>query len=262
MKKGAKIAIGVVGVLIVAGAALAAWQWNNIKAARYMMTMDSGTINSRLEENSKTLSKAMEDYDIDDYTFSEEELAALVDGSLTADQAAEKLLAGESDAPAADTPDGSTAAGGSSSVAAGTPASAPSAQAGTSGSGTSGSAKPAASSTSNTIDQQIRQQIAKMYVLQATYVAQLEAIVQSAIDEYTAGEHTAENRTAVVYGKVEELTALEKECDAKVAEVVSTLRDLLKQAGRDDSLAQQVEDTYQEEKSLKKAYYLKEFQEG
>ncbi|MBM6938117.1 hypothetical protein H7U37_06155 [Pseudoflavonifractor phocaeensis] len=255
MKKGVKIAIGVVGVLIVAGAALAAWQWNNIKAARYMMTMDGDTISSRLEENSKTLTKAMKDYDISDYAFSEDELAALMDGSLTADEAAEKLLAGEtaSPAPTEDTPDGSTDTG-DSAAATSTPTSTPSTPSGTS--------KPAASSTSNTIDQQIRQQIAKMYVLQATYVAQLEAIVQSAIDEYVAGEHTPENRTAVVYGKVEELTALEKECDAKVAEVVSTLRDLLKQAGKDDSLAKEVEETYQEEKSLKKAYYLKEFQEG
>lgn len=251
MKKGAKIAIGVVGVLIVAGAALAAWQWNNLKAARYMMTMDGDTISSRLEENSKTLSKAMEDYDISGYDFSDEEIASLVDGSLTADEAAEKLL-GESPAPvptAEVSPGGDTA---SSSE----PSTVPSATT-PSASGNGGT-----SNTGDSIDQQIRQQIAKMYVLQATYVARLEAIVQSAIDEYVAGEHTAENRTAVVYSKVEELTALEKECDAKVAEVVSTLRELLKQAGKDDSLAKEVEETYKEEKSLKKAYYLKEFQEG
>ena len=34
MKKGAKIALGVVGVLAVGGVAAAAWQWNNLNALR------------------------------------------------------------------------------------------------------------------------------------------------------------------------------------------------------------------------------------
>ena len=40
MKKGVKIAIGIVGVLVVGGAALAAWQWNNLNALRYGLTLD------------------------------------------------------------------------------------------------------------------------------------------------------------------------------------------------------------------------------
>lgn len=253
MKKGAKIAIGVVGVLIVAGAAVAAWQWNNLNAARYMLTMDGDTISTRLEENSQVLNKAMEDYDISSYTFSPEEISALVDGSLSADDAAKKLL--EGDTAVSTPPEGETTPDSGTAPSTSAPTTAPTQSGSSSGSN-------AGSSASSDVEQQIREQIAKMYVLQATYVAQLEGIVQSAIDEYVAGEHTDENRTAVVYSKVEELTALEKECDAKVAEVVSKLRELLKQAGKDDSLAKEVEETYKEEKSLKKAYYLKEFQEG
>ena len=111
-------------------------------------------------------------------------------------------------------------------------------------------------------DKAIQEQIATMYVLRSTYVGKLEAIAQSAIDEYSAGAHTEENRKQVVYDKLDQLTALEKECDAQVAQVVSRLRELLKQAGRDDSLAKQVEQTYQNEKSLKKAAYLEKFQNG
>ncbi|MFQ8760249.1 MAG: hypothetical protein ACLSAF_13370 [Intestinimonas sp.] len=36
-------------------------------------------------------------------------------------------------------------------------------------------------------EEEIREEIATMYVLRSTYVGKLEAIVQSAIDEYTAG---------------------------------------------------------------------------
>lgn len=89
-----------------------------------------------------------------------------------------------------------------------------------------------------TAQEEIREEIATMYVLRSTYVGKLEAIVQSAIDEYTAGEHTSERRTQVVYGKLEELTALEKECDQKVAAVVARLRELL-QGHRTGRLARQ-----------------------
>ena len=40
------------------------------------------------------------------------------------------------------------------------------------------------------------------------------------------------------------------------------LRELLKATGQDDTLARQVEETYREEKSLKKAYYLNAFRNG
>ena len=225
MKKGAKIALGVVGVLAVGGVAAAAWQWNNINALRYGLTMDRDIISQKLQENEQALSDAMAEYDIQEYTFTQEELAQLTDGTLTAEEAAKRMLAGQASqtAPAEDQPEGEN---------------------------------------QSATDQAIQEQIATMYALRSTYVGKLEAIAQSAIDEYTAGEHTEENRRQVVYDKLDQLTALEKECDAQVAQVVSRLRELLKEAGRDDSLAKQVEETYQNEKSLKKAAYLEEFQNG
>ena len=101
-----------------------------------------------------------------------------------------------------------------------------------------------------------------MYVLRSTYVGKLEAVVQSAIDEYASGDMTPERRTEVVYARFDELQAMEKECDEKVASVVSRMRELLKKTGQDDTLARQVEQTYAEEKSLKKAEYIQEFQNG
>ena len=229
MKKGAKIALGVVGVLVVGGVAAAAWQWNNLNALRYGLTMDSGTIEQKLQENEKALQDAMTEYKIPQYTFSQEEIAQLTDGTLSTEKAAKRLL--EAQTPLAAAPEGQA------------------------------DAQQAAEPPSE-VDQAIQEQIATMYVLRSTYVGKLEAIAQSAIDEYSAGAHTEENRKQVVYDKLDQLTALEKECDDQVAQVVARLRELLKEAGRDDSLAKQVEQTYQEEKSLKKAAYLEEFQNG
>ena len=229
MKKGAKIALGVVGVLVVGGVAAAAWQWNNLNALRYGFTMDSGTIEQKLQENEKALQDAMTEYKIPQYTFSQEEIAQLTDGTLSTEEAAKRLL--EAQTPLAAAPEGQA------------------------------DAQQAAEPPSE-VDQAIQEQIATMYVLRSTYVGKLEAIAQSAIDEYSAGAHTEENRKQAVYDKLDQLTALEKECDDQVAQVVARLRELLKEAGRDDSLAKQVEQTYQEEKSLKKAAYLEEFQNG
>lgn len=229
MKKGAKIALGVVGVLVVGGVAAAAWQWNNLNALRYGLTMDSGTIEQKLQENEKALQDAMTEYKIPQYTFSQEEIAQLTDGTLSTEEAAKRLL--EAQTPLAAAPEGQA------------------------------DAQQAAEPPSE-VDQAIQEQIATMYVLRSTYVGKLEAIAQSAIDEYSAGAHTEENRKQVVYDKLDQLTALEKECDDQVAQVVARLRELLKEAGRDDSLAKQVEETYQNEKSLKKAAYLEEFQNG
>ena len=229
MKKGAKIALGVVGVLVVGGVAAAAWQWNNLNALRYGLTMDSGTIEQKLQENEKALQDAMTEYKIPQYTFSQEEIAQLTDGTLSTEEAAKRLL--EAQTPLAAAPEGQA------------------------------DAQQAAEPPSE-VDQAIQEQIATMYVLRSTYVGKLEVIAQSAIDEYSAGAHTEENRKQVVYDKLDQLTALEKECDDQVAQVVARLRELLKEAGRDDSLAKQVEQTYQNEKSLKKAAYLEEFQNG
>lgn len=228
MKRGGKIALGIVGALAVTGAGVAAWQWNNISALRYGMTMDRTAIEEKLAENEQTLASAMEEYSVSSYTFSEEELRQLSDGTLSVEEAAKKLL--DESVPGAEAPEGS-----------------------------SGQQQTAEKSD---VEAQIQEQIAQMYVLRSTYVSKLETIAQAAIDEYTQGEHTEENKADVVYKRLEELTALEKECDAQVAQVVEQLRSLLKQAGKDDSLAQQVEKTYQEEKSLKKAAYLEEFRNG
>ena len=107
MKKGGKIALGVVGVLAAAGAAVTLWQWNNINALRYGLTLDKDTIDQRLQENQKALDDAMTEYHVSGYAFSEEELSQLADGTLTAEEAAKKLL--ENQVPQSSAPAGQQA---------------------------------------------------------------------------------------------------------------------------------------------------------
>ena len=258
MKKAGKIALAVAGVVLVAGAVTVAVQWNNIKALSYMMTMDTGTLSQRAEENRKTLDKAMEDYQIPTYTFSEEEMAQLASGELSEEEAASRLLgqSGSGETETAEEPEPSQSQAPSESPS--------TSQAPSASQRAAPSQSPAQSGDNSTqeAEAELRQLVATMYVLQATYEGKLEAIVQEAIDEYTAGEHTSENRTKIVYSKYDALTKLEKECDQKVADIVARMRELLKATGQSESLADEVQKTYEEEKSLKKAYYIREFQEG
>ena len=94
MKKGAKIALCVLVVAVAAGGAAAAWQWNNINAARYGLTMDKDSISQRLEENQQALNDAMVKYNVTQYSFSQEEIEQLADGSLAPEEAARRLLDG------------------------------------------------------------------------------------------------------------------------------------------------------------------------
>lgn len=238
MKKGAKIALGIAGALVIVGGAVAAWQWNNITAARYGLTMDRDTIDQRLQENAKALDDAMDKYNVPKYEITEDELSQLTDGTLDAQDVAKKLLEGQASSGEAEEKRETASSSGTSA---------------------SGSA---AKEELSAEEKEIQELIATMYVLRSTYVGKLEAVVQSAIDEYASGEMTPERRTEVVYERFDELQAMEKECDEKVASVVSRLRELLKKTGQDDTLAKQVEETYQQEKSLKKAAYIQEFQNG
>lgn len=153
--------------------------------------MDKDSISQRLEENQRALNDAMVKYNVTQYSFSQEEIEQLADGSLAPEEAARRLLDG----------------GGAGALRTPAPDASPTPTPTLSTGGDTAAVEAA--------QEEIREEIATMYVLRSTYVGKLEAIVQSAIDEYTAGEHTSERRTQVVYGKLEELTALEKECDPR-----------------------------------------------
>lgn len=237
MKKRTKIVLGVFGGLVVLGAAAVVWQWNNVQAVQMAFTMDSETIEQKLAENEQTLKQAMMDYNLADYNFSAEEVAALATGDLSEEEAVSKLT-GQTSSPESSEP----SSGGTASEAA-------------SPSGEAEPQQPAASPApaEPSAQEKIQQQVATMYVLQATFEGKLDQIVQQAITEFNNGEGSKQD---LVNKHLDEITALEDECDAKVNDVVSTLKPLLEETGQGNDLIKQIQQTYTSEKSLKKAYYM------
>lgn len=246
MKKRTKILLGIVAVAAVAAGVLCVRQWNNITAARYTLTMDQDAVSSRIAENEAVLHEVLTEYDLADYTPSEEDIAAVASGEKTTQELAQEMVSAQAASSQAQT--GEAAAPASSETAA-------SSAGPTQSASVSAPAQPAAPS----YDDQIREQVAMMYVLRSTFVSRLDELVNQAVFDYAVAENfTRDGRMAAVTPYLDAVSTLEEECDAEVAKVVAELRRLLKASGQDDSLAKKVEETYEEEKSLKKAYYLKE----
>ncbi len=111
-------------------------------------------------------------------------------------------------------------------------------------------------------DAKVSECIAQVYVLKAKFVAELDVIYNQAFSEYqalwrdmTEEERDAKKRSllAEVYPKA---SSLERDCDAQMNQLLSKLSKLLEDAGEGTGLADQIRESYYNEKSLKKAHYL------
>ena len=97
--------------------------------------------------------------------------------------------------------------------------------------------------------------IAEIYLLRATYLNEIDALIQGMKDEYAALPE--EERGFVAKMKIVEKTmpkgnALEDACDAQMAELLEELEEILTQAGASTEIIEEIEKTYLEQKALKK----------
>lgn len=106
--------------------------------------------------------------------------------------------------------------------------------------------------------------IAEVYVLRETYVNALETMEEDAKADYRAlseSERSGKKLASLVSDYLARATALEKECDAKIDEIITEMEALIAANNGDMSLTDTVFDTYINEKSLKKAWYMSRLQE-
>lgn len=101
--------------------------------------------------------------------------------------------------------------------------------------------------------------VAEVYVMEAEYTGWLERANQSAIDEFAElpeAEQTTSAKYDIGMKYLSEALKKEKECDAKMQDVETRIRDLLTQLGESTSLADEIHAAYTEKKATLKAYYL------
>lgn len=137
----------------------------------------------------------------------------------------------------------------SSSHAASSSHSAASSHAASSSSSTS--ALSGSSHTTETTDAKVNAYVRRLRNLQKRSSKKLYQTASSAYSEYM--EHPVEERNlalkvSIVLGKTMELTKLQSECDKEFKEIVTELRQYLRENGYDQSIADAAEKEYKEEK--------------
>ena len=106
--------------------------------------------------------------------------------------------------------------------------------------------------------------VAKVYVLREEYTGALANLESAAKAEYRAipqEQRTTKRLASLASGYLSKATELEKQCDRQMEAVITDMETLIGKNNGDMSLPQTVYDSYAQEKSLKKAWYMSRLQE-
>lgn len=103
-----------------------------------------------------------------------------------------------------------------------------------------------------TCDEQLAACIRKIEALQTRSEKELYGIIYDAYDEYMghpASERNLMLKISVVLSKSGELNKAQSACDKEFKEIVTEMRKILKDNGRDQTLADEAERTYKQKKN-------------
>ena len=227
---------------------------------------------SNLEENS-ALSRLLEEIEAEDASADSEEADSAASEENTASEAeseastsSEAAASSKSEAAASSAPSktASSAVSGashstaaperdySSSSSAHTASSAAHSTAASVSHSTAESHAAASSKAETTCDEQLAACIRKIEALQTRSEKELYGIIYDAYDEYMghpASERNLMLKISVVLSKSGELNKAQSACDKEFKEIVTEMRKILKDNGRDQTLADEAERTYKQKKN-------------
>ena len=247
MSRKKKIACAVLGGILLCAGGLTVWQWNNISAALSFVRYSQEELEGKLDQNNQTIKDAVDSIQnvtIRDVT--EEEKQALKDGTLTSEELVQSLIQSESkpEKPPESKPEQQPPK--AEDIPEPLPEQPPQQE------------EPVQQSD---YEKELNGLIAEVYVLREEFLIKLDNTQAAAIADYKAlpaDQRTTKNIASLVSGYMSRGLEMEKECDGRIKEIVLEMESLLQENGGDLSLAQTVYDTYLEEKSLKKAWYMAE----
>lgn len=241
MKRRKTILCTILVLLAVSLAGLFWWQRDNLKAIHAATQHTSGELEEKLVENQQMIQDAVRSAgEVTVGEITEEDRQAFRDGSMTQEQLVERLTNGGEGEPREEP------ASTSRPESDGTPPPEP--------------PKPA----ENTYQKELSALIARVYVLREEYTLALDTMYADAKAEYLA--LPAEKRTKIhllkmARGYLSRASALEKECDGKMDEIVRAMEKLLRENDGDLGLVDTVVYTYANEKSLKKSWYMSKLEQ-
>ena len=237
MKKRTKVILVILTVVVASCCGVVVWQWDNIRVLHYALNTNAQTIAANEESVEKNLSKTL-GTTINGNDVTKKFVDNFSDGNFSLREAAEAAV---SQAESSNEEQ----------------------------SGESDHAETQNESTSDSVatqaDQDYQKKIdiitAELYVLRGSYSAKLNAIAKEAESEFyalPAKERTQANKEKIAFSKYSQVAAIESKCDAQVKDLVAELREVLSAAGRDSTIADKVENLYQQLKDEQKARLISE----
>ena len=238
-RKTARTVLLIVLAVLLLAVGLLAWRFRKeIQAFTISRQYSTAELENQLADNDQTIRDAVEaSSDVTVRAPTEEEREALRDGSLSQEELIGRLT-GESAAGSSDSAPETAA-----------PEEQPAEQA---------PAEPPE------YQKQLSALIAQVYVLREEYLAALDNMETSAKADYRAlsdSQRTAGKLASLVSDYIGRATRLEKECDGKMDAIIAQMETLIQANNGDMSLTDTVFNTYVNEKSLKKAWYMSRLQE-
>ncbi|MBQ9974235.1 MAG: hypothetical protein IJP02_04665 [Oscillospiraceae bacterium] len=235
-----KILCIILALILLCIGGIAIWQWDNITALINGLRYTTEELEDKLAQNDQAIKDAVAA--LPGVSFGEmtdEERQALHAGEITHEQLVESMVNGSKTEQSGQPEEGQS----SKSEPKPQPEQPP--------------AKPPEQTA---YEKQLSAVIAKVYVLREDFMGRLDALMNQAIAEYKSipPEERAAKLASFVSGYMSKGLDMEKECDAQIEAIIIELETLLSENNGDMSIAQTVYDTYVEEKSLKKAWYMAE----
>ncbi len=213
---------GGLGILIGLGvivAGLGVWQKENIAAVLKVQKYSEEEIALQIDGQKESVNAALKSYGIEGIKdFSVEEEEEIRSGKLTVEEAMQKMDKQLQDA-------------------------------------TSGERQDATKSSKIIVEEAA----AKMYGLKAKYIGKLGDLERQAKEEYRElmkGSQKSGIVRQLIPKYMKEVIALENECNTEVNTVLATLTSQLEEIGEPTDIVGTMKAAYEQEKTLKKAYYL------
>ncbi len=233
-------------VLIVLAAVVFIWQKDNIASVYKAVTLSNEDIAGEIAESKAAVNEVLAEYDtpvLRDFTLEEEE--QIRKGELTVEEAVALILkeSAEAETSASD----ETGSSSDTELSSG-------------GSGEEDT-DSFSNSDSSLVDQNtlVGNAVTDLYSLKALYIGRLGSLESEMKSEFMALPLKQRNASAVssiISSHMGEVSSLESECDSQVAELLSQLTSDLEAIGADTSIVSTLQNQYQNEKNLRKSYYV------
>ena len=247
MRKSIKILLVILAVILMAAGALVVWQYDNISALIKGLSSSSEDLAVKIDEHRNKVKTEIEKYvpkPIEDISAEDEK--KLILGEISPEEVAEKYklpLEYMKDDINNKIPDKKPAAS------------------------VNESPKPSVNKPvdkNKLIEEEISNSLAQLYALKAKYVNKLGELEREVKEQYLnlpKSKQNKEGKKELVMANIDYVANLEKTCDSEVDKVVADLEKKLKELGGDLEIIQIIKDAYDEEKELKKSYYLSLYNE-